>query len=285
MAHKPENNHQLHEDDLIVKEENEIEQQVAHINQFMEVFEGYDESELSVKSRRSLFMLKRKMARFGKTAINPPNKSEDETHEDKFSEGTHKRSDKDDIYESKIFKRRHECSDKEGRRDTKHKRKAESTSKLEKKSGIALRKMKKKLDSTDSDDSEESTEDSSEDETEYEQDTEEEDDNKASNFSDLTKAIKQLDFRKVPEIEAFEEDGDETLPEYLVRFEKYCSQNIRGDKTFWLGELKTKLTGETLKTIQTITEKKDTYKQVKQKLLDYDRNTVKIRKKKRKTAF
>ena len=108
---------------------------------------------------------------------------------------------------------------------------------------------------------------------------------KPSKLGMLTHALERLDMRKVPEIEPFEDDGEETLTEYITRFEKYCQCNIRGDQLFWLGELKTKLSGETLKVLNTISSKKDTYKEAKQKLLDYDSNTAKQRRALKKQEF
>ena len=47
-----------------------------------------------------------------------------------------------------------------------------------------------------------------------------------------------MDNRKAPDIEIHDELTGETLPEYLNRFEEYCSSNIRGHNRFWINELK-----------------------------------------------
>ena len=106
-----------------------------------------------------------------------------------------------------------------------------------------------------------------------------------SGISALSRLLQGIDLRRVPEIEPFENDGEETLSEYIKRFETYCHHNIKGEKSFWLGELKGKLPAETLKIMQTICSKKDSYEVVKAKLVDYDKGSAKNGKKAKKAEF
>ena len=94
-----------------------------------------------------------------------------------------------------------------------------------------------------------------------------------------------FDNRKIPQMDKFDEKGNESLNEYLHRFERYCMDNIKGDSTYWISELKELIEGETLKVFDSIYDKKDTYKNLKKKLMEYDDNMKSIRKKKLRDNF
>ena len=101
----------------------------------------------------------------------------------------------------------------------------------------------------------------------------------------LAKALMNIDNRRTPEIDAYDEKGQETLEEYLERFETYCKYNIKGEKSFWLIELKSKLSGGTLKAFESILDKTDGYEKAKDKILTYDEDMSKTRKKQSKADF
>ena len=109
--------------------------------------------------------------------------------------------------------------------------------------------------------------------------------NPTSEMSQLTEALKRLDTRRVPEIDDFDEKGSETLTEYIGRFEKYCEENLKGDQSFWIIELGKKLSANTLKAYQAIYDRKDKYKDIRKKLIKYDKNMKETRRQRAKEEF
>ena len=101
----------------------------------------------------------------------------------------------------------------------------------------------------------------------------------------LEKLLERIDNRRAPEIGNFDPNTGETLAEYLSRFEKYCKDNLKGDSTYWIPELEKHLSGKTLKALQSLKDKKDTYKKLKKKLAKWDEDTVELRKKRAREKF
>ena len=108
------------------------------------------------------------------------------------------------------------------------------------------------------------------------------------NFND-THIVKiladKLDNRKVPEQGKFDENGGESLEEYLIKFEKYCQANIRGDSHCWVDELESKLSGEMLELYKVSKLDRGSYESLKRKLLNWYEDTSEIRKKKAREIF
>ena len=97
--------------------------------------------------------------------------------------------------------------------------------------------------------------------------------------------MQRIDNRKVPDIEKYDANSGETLEEYISKFEKYCKNNIKGDKTFWIPELEKHLSGKTLKTFSSMKDCKDNYKSLKKKLINWDKQTKKSRKRRARKKF
>ena len=95
----------------------------------------------------------------------------------------------------------------------------------------------------------------------------------------------RLDTRKVPPQEKFDDEGGQDLNKYLVKFEKYCSSNYKGDKSLWIGELERHLTGRVLQAYKAVKDIDDTYEIAKKKLLQWYNNLSDLRKRKHKNKF
>lgn len=85
----------------------------------------------------------------------------------------------------------------------------------------------------------------------------------------ITKLMKSFDNRQMPKFPAFNEESGQDLDQYLKKFEAYCTDNLRGNTSYWIGELETYLPGETLKTFETLRNFDDDYDTVKEKLLSW----------------
>ena len=94
----------------------------------------------------------------------------------------------------------------------------------------------------------------------------------------LSQLLSRLDNRRTPNMEVFDLESGENLDDYLTRFESYCAENIKGQNRFWIGELESKLNGNTLKALKSLKAKTDDFYSVKQKLLDWYSDTKVLRK-------
>ena len=99
------------------------------------------------------------------------------------------------------------------------------------------------------------------------------------------KHIQVLSNKIIPEFEKYDENSGESLMEYLERFERFCQRNVNGDEDSWIGELKKKLSGDTLRAFNNMRESKDTYVQLRYKLEDWDEEMKVTRKKKARSQF
>jgi len=86
--------------------------------------------------------------------------------------------------------------------------------------------------------------------------------------------------KKIPELEKFNEKSGEDLKKYLAKFEKYCSQNINGDRDGWVIELKEHLEGRTLEAFKVMKGVRDDYDSIKAKLLEWFSENKENRKRK-----
>ena len=101
----------------------------------------------------------------------------------------------------------------------------------------------------------------------------------------LKKLIDTMDGRRAPVLHAFDEKSGENLVEYLTEFEQYCKDNIKGQKHYWIQELESKLSGQLLKAFKTFKDHRDTYENVKDKLVAWFGDMEDIRKEKAKAKF
>ena len=101
----------------------------------------------------------------------------------------------------------------------------------------------------------------------------------------FAKLLDKLDNRRVPKLEDYDDKSGEDLQDYLKKFETYCQENIRGDSSFWVGELQNHLSGDTLKAFISLRDNRDRYHQIKEKLVTWDKETKDLKKKKAKDKF
>ena len=85
--------------------------------------------------------------------------------------------------------------------------------------------------------------------------------------SNRRKMLEKLDVRQLPKLETFTEESGQNLGIYLDKFERYCSENYKGDKDLWIGELERHLKGKILDTFLVLRDVSDSYRDVKHKLL------------------
>ena len=104
------------------------------------------------------------------------------------------------------------------------------------------------------------------------------------NMEFFEKMLERLDNRRMPQLEGYDGDRDE-LEEYLIKFEDYCEENIRGNHSFWIKELEKLLTGDILAAFLSFRDKKDTYKSLKAKLIEWNKDTKEHRKTKAREKF
>ena len=95
----------------------------------------------------------------------------------------------------------------------------------------------------------------------------------------------RMDTRKVPKLEAFDEESGMSLRDYLEEFEEYCMDNIKGDSRYWIRELEGQLSGELLEAFKHFRQCKDTYHKLKRKILEWYENMEEFRKKDHKRKF
>ena len=101
----------------------------------------------------------------------------------------------------------------------------------------------------------------------------------------LSKLLINLKNRKVPEQENFDEKTGQSFDKYLVKFEKFCNCNFKGDSRFWIGELERKLSGKMLEAMKSMRNPRDSYELVKEKLLKWYKDSKYLRKKKYRSDF
>jgi len=85
----------------------------------------------------------------------------------------------------------------------------------------------------------------------------------------LADVMKSLGGRKIPDMDKYNESTGEEISRYLVRFEKYCRDNVNGGRESWLAELKSHLEGRALKAFDMMKGVGDSYDEVKEKLVDW----------------
>ena len=95
----------------------------------------------------------------------------------------------------------------------------------------------------------------------------------------------RMDTRKVPKLEAFDEESGMSLRDYLEEFEEYCMDNIKGDSRYWIRELEGQFSGELLEAFKHFRQCKDTYHKLKRKILEWYENMEEFRKKDHKRKF
>ena len=106
-----------------------------------------------------------------------------------------------------------------------------------------------------------------------------------SSMEYLRMMAERMDTRKVPKLEAFDEESGMSLRDYLEEFEEYCMDNIKGDSRYWIRELEGQLSGELLEAFKHFRQCKDTYHKLKRKILEWHENMEEFRKKDHKREF
>lgn len=86
---------------------------------------------------------------------------------------------------------------------------------------------------------------------------------------DAFRAMMELGGRRAPTIAPYEEDSGVNLRQYLEEFELHCRENVRGNQKFWIGELQSKLSGETLRAYKSIQRKGDTWEAFVDRLVNW----------------
>lgn len=109
--------------------------------------------------------------------------------------------------------------------------------------------------------------------------------NKKKSIQSLGEALRMFDNRKLPVQEKFDDASGEDLKNYLIKFEKYCECNFRGDRIFWIGELQRHVEGKVLKAFNSIRDVNDTYESLKKKLLEWYNDLKELRTKKNRAKF
>lgn len=107
----------------------------------------------------------------------------------------------------------------------------------------------------------------------------------AGGMHQLIKAMSRLDARKIPHMEKFEEGSGQELMSYLKKFEHFCKNNYRGDKVLWIGELEQHLSGKIQSAFKAMRDVDDTYEDAKEKLVEWYDNMKEMRKNKNKMKF
>ena len=97
--------------------------------------------------------------------------------------------------------------------------------------------------------------------------------------------FERLDPRRVVDHRKFDEDRGQSLEEFLISFEKYCRNTMRGDDEALIDELEKHLTGKTLNAFRGMINFNHSYDQIKRKLLTWYDDNSKLRKVKAKEDF
>ena len=97
--------------------------------------------------------------------------------------------------------------------------------------------------------------------------------------------IKQLDTRKFPKLDAFDENKGVDIESYLDKFEEYCKEMFKGKNYLWINELAEHLNGQTLQGFLSLKEFDDSYEDMKRKLIRWYNDNGKERKRKARKKF
>lgn len=101
----------------------------------------------------------------------------------------------------------------------------------------------------------------------------------------LSEILKRFDNRQLPQQEKYNEESGQDLGKYFEKFDRYCRDNFKGDKDFWIGELERHLGGKTLECFRSIRDFSDTYEDVKSKLMAWYKDESQLRKSKNRQKF
>lgn len=94
----------------------------------------------------------------------------------------------------------------------------------------------------------------------------------------LTRVLRKLDSRQMPKQDKFDENSGQDFEKYLIKFERYCKNNFRGDRDFWIGEMEDHLSGKMLDGFKSLRTFKDTYESIKGKMITWFKDDADIRK-------
>lgn len=104
-------------------------------------------------------------------------------------------------------------------------------------------------------------------------------------MKDWKSLFERLDGRQMASLPKFDENAGLGLAKYLKSFEKHCSNNFRGDRDTWLGELELHLQGKLLSAFQALRNANDGYDVTKHKLLEWFSDMKDLRRETNKQQF
>ena len=101
----------------------------------------------------------------------------------------------------------------------------------------------------------------------------------------LLKILNRLDNRKVPKPDKFDADSGQSFSDFLKLFEQYCKCNFRGSSKLWVSELGYLLSGDLLNAFHALRVSGDSYSTIKEKLLQWRKDSLSVRSSDSKTKF
>ena len=87
----------------------------------------------------------------------------------------------------------------------------------------------------------------------------------------LIEVLSRLDSRQVPKPDAFDDTTGQSLDEFLISFEDYCTQNFKGGPNLWIRELGALLSGDMKMAYEILRVPGDSYQHLREKLRNWRR--------------
>jgi len=100
---------------------------------------------------------------------------------------------------------------------------------------------------------------------------------KNDDYGKLINLMSKFDGKKVPSRRKFDEESGQSLRKYLLKFERYCVENVRGGKDEWIGELEGLLSGKVLEAFKAFSDEEENYDVMKKNLLEWYDQTRGVR--------
>ena len=85
----------------------------------------------------------------------------------------------------------------------------------------------------------------------------------------LIEMLSRLDSRQVPKPDAFDDTTGQSLDEFLISFEDYCTQNFKGGPNLWIRELGALLSGDMKMAYEILRVPGDSYQHLREKLRNW----------------
>lgn len=106
-----------------------------------------------------------------------------------------------------------------------------------------------------------------------------------NSHTSLVRALENLDNRKMPEFHKYDEASGEDLVRYMKKFETYCEQNYRGDKSLWVRELEKNLFGKSKEALRSLVEVDDSFEIAVKKMKEWYRSSDDLRRRANRRKF